>query len=588
MLSILACAVSTQVSSQVPYRCVVGSDGDWLCGKRDQISISSGVPLSEIPKRSPVIKESFSRRLATKTNTASESGKKMEPVGQSDTKYSGKGSSVEHTLGRSGKPTSPPHHLPQEEYLGRYRFSFDDIPVSSSENMGTVGVHYDIKPFESLSDIYLGFGGYGAMTGDRGGFFTGGVTLGLHSFLDVPAVDGDYAVDAGIFAGGGGGADAFPGGGLMIRSHLMLEKELDPLTLRFGVARTDFPNTTNTDDSDTHLTMGLSIPEENFSTKIFKTGAVTREEHHLSRRIVPTIAWYSPDSDAKKRSGSALTADITLLGFQQHQYLSDSLYRTFEAYGAGQGGTDGYAKVLGGLGVNYPLLDWAALDIKLSAGMAGGGDVDTGGGLMLQPMAGMEFRLSDHWMVRPMVGKTYAPDGNFSSTTTEIGLAWTGNKTLRNSHTFAPAETYVAIKNKTYSPDDSARTKSGGTYDSQIHQLGIELSKPVNEWVSLSGSAYGAWSGGVGAYAEGLFGVELEPINLFNEADQNRWAPLLRYEIGVGGGGGMDVGEGLIHQWTAGVEYRTSLLGFVLEAGRMEGLDGGTFGATVLQAGAKW
>ena len=73
-----------------------------------------------------------------------------------------------------------------------------------------------------------------------------------------------------------------------------------------------------------------------------------------------------------------------------------------------------------------------------------------------------------------------------------------------------------------------------------------------------------------------------------NDFNQSDWSPLLRYEIGVGGGGGMDVGEGLIHQWTVGVNYDAFLGGVAFEFGRMEGLDGGTFGANVLQMGFTW
>jgi hypothetical protein len=295
--------------------------------------------------------------------------------------------------------------------------------------------------------------------------------------------------------------------------------------------------------------------------------------------------WYSPDSDAKKRSGGALTADINLLGFQHHQYLDDHLYRTFEAYGAGGGGTDGFAKVLGGLGVNYPVFNWVNADAKLSIGMAGGGDIDTGGGLIIQPMAGLEIPLSEHWSLKPMIGKTYAPDGNFSATTTELGFAWTGNKSIRGIDGFTPSETNFSIRNKTYFPDSDAKTKSGGTYDSQIHQLGIEFSKPVSDYLSLSGSAYGAYSGGVGAYAEGLFGIKLNPINMYN---RSTWSPLVRYEAGVGGGGGMDIGEGFIHQWTLGFDYDSFLGVVAVELGRMEPLDGGTFGANVLQFGITW
>jgi len=545
---VITSTTSFQTIADSSYGCVLSANGGRICDSEDKIT-------SVIPKQKTATIEKPEQKPRLTVNLHNKESK-QRIVNSADI----------------------------EKFPGRYRFSYEDIPVSSNEDMGTMGVHYDTKPFDAFSDVYLGFGGYGAISGDRGGFFTGGATLGLHSFLDVP----NYAFDAGFFAGGGGGAVAFPGGGLMLRSHLMLEKEFDLVTLRYGLSRTDFPNTTNSNDSDTHVSIGLSIPERNFSSKIFKDAGVTLREHQMSRRIVPVMMWYSPDSDAKKRSGGALTADISLLGFQQHQYLDDNLYRTFEAYGAGAGGTDGFAKVLGGLGINYPIHNWLSVDAKLSIGMAGGGDIDTGSGLIIQPMAGLEIPLFSQWSLKSMIGKTYAPDGSFSATTTELGITWTGNKATRDTDVFELSETNFAIRNKTYFPDSGAKTKSGGSYDSQIHQLGIELSKPVNEWMSLSGSAYGAYGGGVGAYAEGLFGIKLKPMDMYNDFNQFYWSPLLRYEIGVGGGGGMDVGEGLIHQWTIGVEYDTFLGGVAFEFGRMEGLDGGTFGANVLQLGFIW
>ena len=146
----------------------------------------------------------------------------------------------------------------------RVRVSFEDIPVSATEDMGTLGVHYDVKPF-SDSDVYMGFGGYGALTGDRGGFFTGGVTLGYHHYIADDAVDG-LAIDAGLFAGGGGGAGAFPGGGLMLRSHLMLEQEIGDVALRIGMVNTQFPNTSNSAyERDTHPSIGIVIPTYQFN-----------------------------------------------------------------------------------------------------------------------------------------------------------------------------------------------------------------------------------------------------------------------------------------------------------------------------------
>lgn len=556
----VGCCLLQPLVAEGGYRCVAGPDGEWVCGESGQQAIAGSL------------------NGVVRNNAVSSVQLPVPAIKQPS---------------RGDKLNLPPrraNHLRQHERSNlptgaRFRFSFDDIPVSDSERMGTVGVHYDLKPFGSSSDLYIGFGGYGAMTGDRGGFFVGGATLGWHKFLDLPSVDLDHAIDAGLFVGGGGGAGAFPGGGLMVRSHLMLEKVFDPVTLRYGIARTDFPNSSNPNDSDTHLALGVSVPTHQLSSRWLHAGLTVDDP---ARRIVPVVVRYSPDGDAKKRGGEDLVSDVTLIGFQQHQFLGKSLYRTFEVYGAGSGGVDGYAKVLGGVGWHYPLSSWISLDGRLSAGMSGGGGIDTGGGLILQPMVGAELHLSDHWSLKTMVGKSVAPSGNFSSTTAELGLGWTGIKSRSDRSVALPSETRYSIVNKTYFPDSGSRTKGGGEYASSIHQLGIVLSKPVNKWLTVSGSAYGAYKGGVGAYAEGLFGVEFRPLRLVGGSDSG-FQPLLRYEVGVGGGGGMDVGEGFIHQWNIGVSYPLwREFELTLEGGRMSGLDGGSFEATVLQAGVSW
>ena len=452
---------------------------------------------------------------------------------------------------------------------GRVRVSFEDIPVSETEDMGTLGVHYDVKPF-SDSDVYVGIGGYGALTGDRGGFFTGGVTLGYHRYIADDVLDG-LAIDAGLFAGGGGGASAFPGGGMMLRSHLMLEQEIGDVALRLGMVNTQFPNTSNSAyERDTHPSIGIVIPTYQFNRPSKDYSTLNTSTKRVAK-IVPVSLRYRPDSDAKKRGGASLVDDISLIGFQYQDYINDSLYRTFETYGAGTGGVDGYAKVLAGLGINTELIDDVVdLDVKLSLGMAGGGGIDTGGGLIVQPMIGLDIKLADGWRIKPMLGKTYAPSGNFSATTSELGLSWTGGK----------GKTEYSIKNKTYQPDASARTKSGGVYADRIELLGFSLSKQVNDQVRVSGSAYGAYKGEVGAYAEGLFGIEVKPFDL----------PVhVSYEFGVGGGGGMDVGEGLIHQYTVGTRVALSnMVDLSIDVGRMQGMDGGTFSANVFQIGLNW
>ena len=93
------------------------------------------------------------------------------------------------------------------------RFSFEEIDMpDEGEQMGL----YSIGAYDRLNPwLYGGVTLYGAATGRRGGFFTGGYTLGLESEL----VD-NFILDAGYYVGAGGGGSAAQGGGLMLRPHI--------------------------------------------------------------------------------------------------------------------------------------------------------------------------------------------------------------------------------------------------------------------------------------------------------------------------------------------------------------------------------
>ena len=86
------------------------------------------------------------------------------------------------------------------------RFSFEEIDMpDEGERMGL----YGIGAYELFNPwLYGGITAYGAATGSRGGFFTGGYTLGMESRLTDNLI-----LDAGGYAGAGGGGAAADGGG---------------------------------------------------------------------------------------------------------------------------------------------------------------------------------------------------------------------------------------------------------------------------------------------------------------------------------------------------------------------------------------
>ena len=130
------------------------------------------------------------------------------------------------------------------------RFSFEEIDMpDAGEYMGL----YSIGAYQRLNHwIYGGITLYGAASGRRGGFFTGGYTLGLESQLTD-----NWILDAGGYVGAGGGGSAAQGGGLMIRPHIGLKYDFSWSVIGLNYSHVDFPNG---DISSDAIALSLDIP----------------------------------------------------------------------------------------------------------------------------------------------------------------------------------------------------------------------------------------------------------------------------------------------------------------------------------------
>ena len=111
----------------------------------------------------------------------------------------------------------------------------EQLRLPQGERMGLVG---GSLLFDIGGNWGIGPAVYGAATGERGGFFVGGVELQRR----WPIGDGVWLV-TGLYAGGGGGAGAPVGEGLMLRPALTLLKDLGE-SLQAGVSWSTvrFPN----------------------------------------------------------------------------------------------------------------------------------------------------------------------------------------------------------------------------------------------------------------------------------------------------------------------------------------------------------
>ena len=443
------------------------------------------------------------------------------------------------------------------------RFSFEEIDMpDAGEKMGL----YGIGAYEKFNPwLYGGITAYGAATGIRGGFFTGGYTLGIESKLKE-----NWIIDAGGYVGAGGGGRAADGGGLHIRPHIGLKYDFNWALVGLNYSYVDFPNG---DISSNVIALSLDFPfsslinnsEDKEMTAANYFGAdlsnLSRHRSHLAARVRA----YSPASGSKTVSGMPLDNSLGLVGVEYSYFLDKNWFTTFETAGAALGDVGGYAELLAGLGYRLPLLknDRLALLPSLSIGGAGGGDVETAGGFVARANLGLEYRLANDISLILDSGYMTAPDGKFDTQYVGFNLAYV-------METFAQDQKGAALEEKDpikitkwrFRPAHQwyfdAQRKGGSARDMQL--LGGKIDWMGGDWWYLTGQGLSAYGGGAGGYSEGHWGVGVISPS---------WNNLQIYSeilIGAGGGGGVDSGSALMYKPSVGFEYNLNE-GLSLQAG---------------------
>ena len=443
--------------------------------------------------------------------------------------------------------------IPNKAWRDRtLRFSFEEIDMpDAGEKMGL----YSIGAYDQLTSwLYGGITLYGAATGRRGGFFTGGYSLGIEHHLSD-----NWILDAGGYVGAGGGGSAAQGGGLMIRPHIGLKYDFSRSALGLNYSYVDFPYG---DISSDAIALTLDIP---FSSPILNweddelTAAdyfgsslsnVSRHRSHLAARVRS----YSVASGSKTTSGGSLDDSLGLIGVEYSYFLDDKWFATFETAGAVSGGVGGYAELLAGIGYRLPLTkdDRLALLPSLTIGGAGGGAVETGGGFVARGNLGLEYRLSPDLSLIMDGGYLTAPDGHFDTPYLGFNFAYVMEAFAQDQKGAPLTEVDLIQTNKwRFRPAQQwyfdAQRRGGFSRDMQL--LGGKIDWMVGDWWYLTGQGLSAYEGGAGGYSEGHWG-----IGVLGPSWKN-WRLYGEMLIGAGGGGGVDSGSALLYKPSIGLEY---------------------------------
>ena len=115
-----------------------------------------------------------------------------------------------------------------------------------------------------------------------------------------------------------------------------------------------------------------------------------------------------------------------MIGIKVLYDLNKTFYIAGEAAFAYEGKSGGYAHGIFGLGIksNRLLNERISFFAEAGAGVAGGGGVDSGEGVLVRPTAGINYHLNDNFSFTASGGQMWSPYGNVNSTNINIGLSY--------------------------------------------------------------------------------------------------------------------------------------------------------------------
>jgi hypothetical protein len=413
--------------------------------------------------------------------------------------------------------------LPASAMLG-----FERVRLPGGERMGLVGAGYVM---ELSPGWWLGPAVYGAATGHRGGLFTWGGEAQRRWRIGE-----EWGLVAGLYVGGGGGAGAPVGGGLMLRPHADLMLNLGGWQAGLTASQVRFPSGSI---SSTQLGVLLMVDDGFLHTAPGHAGE--RVAFHGrgglgADRMEVTAGRYA--------SGGNGGSSLGYVGLRLEQQAGQVLSPTLEAAGAAQGGADGYAEMLGGLLAQWPVMgERLRVGGRAAIGLGGGGAVATGGGAIAKVALSGRLRLSKRVSIELEGGQARAFHGGFNTHYAQAALGIALGEDLQGGGTWAPSQTLHEME-WTLGVQDyrHAQRKDGSTRPLQA--VALKFNRSISEHFYLSGQAHSATHGGAGAYSVGLVG--LGATMRFGPA--KAWSAGAEALVGAAGGGGVASRGGAVTQ----------------------------------------
>lgn len=401
------------------------------------------------------------------------------------------------------------------------KLQYETLDLPKNEAMGILGASYLV---EVSPEVFVGPAAYGAIYGDRGGFYSFGGELAWHHLV-YPSLE----LQTGLYVGGGGGAggNAYWGGGLMLRPHADLLWRVDDFKAGVSASKVTFPDGGQADSSQLGLVLvmdtQLSYTNPDYVGHQLDTGG--RQGLGFDR-VVPTAGMYIVAQGSKKIGGAPQDNQLGFVGARLEHFISPEIYVGLEAMGSVSNGADGYAEFLGTIGYEQPVLNNLTLGARLGLGTAGGGNVDVGGGFLAKVDAYATYDLTMDTHLSLEAGYTTAPDGNFDAVSTALNLVFDLDHPFGAKFNQRIAEQEFTFGTAHYF---SAGLKTGAEQSADL--VAIKMNHYLNNCWYLTGQTEWAYGGNIPGYGVGLFGLGYR-------SERGYLGMRSGFELLVGGGGG--------------------------------------------------
>jgi hypothetical protein len=354
----------------------------------------------------------------------------------------------------------------------------------------------------------------------------------------------------------------------MLRPHVsVLWRGWDAFDLAAGLSYVVFPNEGTIESVQPYIQ--LSLPYDHAGNRTWELDRNILSGFHSMGAVGRHI---SVAGGVKNEVGSE-QKDFSLVGIEARAHVANGWYAKLETEGAAQGESTGYMQILGGGGREVLLAPQVILFIEAGIGGAGGGSVSTGGGVLIDGAAGLRWCVFDDYYIGISGGYLHAPDGELSGYTVACKIGYTVQ--YEDEFEASPGSLKAEPFKKTrirYSYQHYEKRKENWRShhpDENVGNVGVQLDTFFTEQLYISGQGFAAANGNAGAYMIGLLGIG------FQQAIHQAWFVSAECLVGAAGGGGLQMGSGLVAQWNAGIGIKLSeTIGFQGYVGRLKAVEG--------------